>query len=240
MSIVLYQYKPLYGMPNASPFCIKLETYLRMAMLEHRVVAIGGRNKSPTGKAPFVEIDGKLMCDSGLIIDHLERAHGHIVDGRLTLAQRAESLALQRLMEEHLYWVLVYARWVDPDHAAEIRTYIAQLIPLPWPMSVLVRTMIQRSIRATLHHHGIGRHAAETVWQMGAADIQALAHWLGNRTYGFGDGPTVFDAALFGCIGAIISTPWDFPLKTVALKHGNLTAHCARMKAQFFPELAAG
>ena len=33
MTIKLYQFPPALGLPNASPFCMKLETYLRMAGL---------------------------------------------------------------------------------------------------------------------------------------------------------------------------------------------------------------
>jgi hypothetical protein len=32
-TIVLHQFYRSFGLPNASPFCMKLETYLRMAEL---------------------------------------------------------------------------------------------------------------------------------------------------------------------------------------------------------------
>ena len=119
MTIVLHQFAPMFGLPNPSPFCIKLETYLRMAGLSYTASRIKGRISSLTGKAPYIERDGKVITDSGLIIEHLERANGHPVDGKLTLAERAQSLAFQRLMEEHLYQVVGYARWLDPDHPTE-------------------------------------------------------------------------------------------------------------------------
>ena len=35
--IQLYQFEPAFGLPNASPFCMKVETWLRMAALPFEV-----------------------------------------------------------------------------------------------------------------------------------------------------------------------------------------------------------
>jgi glutathione S-transferase len=238
MSITLFQFKPMFGLPNPSPFCMKLETYLRLADLPHKVRGAKGLGKSPTGKAPFIEIDGAVMADSGLIINHLERTHGHPVDGKLTLAQRAESLALQRMMEEHLYWVAVYMRWVDPNTRAAWQPYLQELAGLPSWLAPLVNRMAARGIMKRVRAQGLGRHPPEVIWQMGIADIQALAHWLGNRTWGFGETPTTFDACLAAFVGNIVRTPWNNPLTAATAKHVNLVAHFERMMARCFPELA--
>ena len=36
--IKLYQFNPAWGLPNPSPFCMKVETYLRMVGLPYEVV----------------------------------------------------------------------------------------------------------------------------------------------------------------------------------------------------------
>lgn len=238
MTITLHQFIPLYGLPNASPFCVKLETYLRMAGLKYDVATLHGPPKSTTGKAPYVTIDGQTICDSGLIVSHLEQKHGHPVDGKLTLEQRAQSLAFQRLMEEHLYWAMVYARWTDPTKSAETLGYIQQATGLKGLLGAIVPRLLKVSVKKALRNHGLGRHSAEDIWKLGIADVQALSHWLGNRPYGFGDQPTVLDAVMFSQVGCIIRTPWDFPLKAATLKHRNLVDHTERMLARFFPELS--
>jgi len=239
MDITLYQFMPMFGLPNPSPFCMKLETYLRLAGLKHDVVTVRSLTRSPTGKAPFIEIDGRVISDSGLIIQHLESTNGHPVDGKLTLAERAQSLAFQRLMEEHLYWVAVYMRWVDPATRVDWQPHLQMLIGLPSFLTGIVNRLAARGIAKTLRKQGLGRHSPEALWQMGASDIQALAHWLGNREWGFGDKPTTFDACLAAFVGNIIRTPWDSPLRTVTMKHGNLVAHYQRLMARCFPELAS-
>jgi glutathione S-transferase len=238
MSITLHQYKPMFGLPNPSPFCMKLETYLRMAGLAYTVAPLKGRARSPTGKAPYIEIDDKTITDSGLIIDHLERTNGHPVNGKLTLAQRAESLAMQRLVEEHLYWVAVYMRWVDPKTRGQWRPYLQELLGTPKFLTPFIARSSEKRVMKALRNHGLGRHAPDVLWQMDVADIQALAHWLGNRPFGFGETPTVIDACLYSFIGNAIRTPWDNPLTAAVLKHRSLVDHFERMLARYFPELA--
>ncbi|MBL8645294.1 MAG: glutathione S-transferase family protein [Rhodospirillaceae bacterium] len=238
MTIILHQYRPLYGLPNASSFCLKLETYLRMAKLDYKAQQIKGPAKSSTGKGPYIEVDGKIVTDSGLIIDYLEQKHGHPLDGKLTLSERAQSLAFQRLIEEHLYWATVYARWIDPMHPAETASYAFAVVGFKGLLGKLVPRIVKGQVKKALWHHGLGRHQPEQLWQLGIADVDALGHWLGAREWGFGNQPTVFDATLFSGIAAIVRTPWDFPLKAATLKHRNLVDHSERMLARYFPELA--
>lgn len=235
MTLTLHQYGPAFGLSSASPFCIKLETYLRMGGYEYTTADVN-RKHTPTSKAPYITLDGKIMCDSGVIIEHLEKSHGHKVDGRLTLAQRGESLAFQRMLEEHFYWIVVYARWLDPNNSSHTKDYIGGVLGLRGVMLTLLMPLVKRGIGKSLHAHGIGRHAPETIWQMGINDMQAIAHWLGTRSWCFGDQPTVLDAVVFAFVAATVRTPWDFPLKAATLKHRNLVDHMDRMLTRYFPE----
>ena len=234
--ITLYQFPVRGGLPNPSPFCMKLETYLRMADLEYEVRAVL-RPGSRTGKCPYIVIDGETLTDSSLIIAALESRFGHRVDGKLTLAQRGESLAFQRLLEEHLYWVSVYARWVAQPHA--LRRKFLEELGISSMLSGIASWLGKRRYEKVLHAQGIGRHPPEVIWQLGISDLQAVAHWLGTRPFAFGDTPTIFDACLYSYVGSIVHSPWDNPLKAAALKHRSLVDHFSRMMARYFPELAA-
>ncbi len=237
MAITLYQYRRSMGLPNPSPFCMKLEMYLRLAKLDYTVEFLSGRAKSKTGKAPFIVVDGKTIADSGLIIDHLERSHGHRVDGKLTLAQRGESLALQRMMEEHLYWVMVYGRWLDPEHEADCAAYIKDVTGIPGFLYPIIAPLIRRGLGKVIHGQGLGRHDRETIYQFGIADVAALGHWLGQRQFGFGDTPTTVDLCMAAFIGNIVRQPWSNPLRVATAKYGNLIAHFERVLAATFPEM---
>jgi glutathione S-transferase len=102
----------------------------------------------------------------------------------------------------------------------------------------LVVPLIRRSLRATLHGQGLGRHDRQTLYQFGIADIAALGHWLGARTFCFGyETPTVVDLCLAAFIGGIIRQPWHNPLTLATSKYGNLIAHFERVMALSFPEV---
>ncbi len=53
--IVLYQFPPAFGLPNASPFCMKLETWLRMAQL-------AGHEPFPLTRAAVLDVAGALRA----------------------------------------------------------------------------------------------------------------------------------------------------------------------------------
>lgn len=100
--IKLHQFAPAFGLPNASPFCMKLETYLRMVALPFEIAPPSMRdfNQAPGGKMPFIEDNGRLLGDSTLIVDYLKSTYGDPLDGWLSMEQKAVALAWQRLMHK--------------------------------------------------------------------------------------------------------------------------------------------
>ncbi|MEQ8735683.1 MAG: glutathione S-transferase family protein [Rhodospirillaceae bacterium] len=237
MRVTLFKFKPVMGLPDPSPFCFKLETYLRMAGIDY-TVADDKRKKAPTGKRPFIiDEDGKVMADSGLIIDSLEAKNGYPIDGKLTLSERAENLAFQRLMDEHLYWTLVYGRWIDPAGVREWTPFMKDVLGVPGFVLKLLKPVAQRIVGNQLKGHGMGRHSPKVIFEMGISDIRALAHWLGQKEWGFGGQPTTFDASLSAYVGEIIAQPWNNPLTIETRKHRNLVAHFERMMTRYYPEL---
>ena len=62
--IKVHQFAPAFGLPNASPFCMKLETWLRMAGLPFELVNDGNVMKAPKGKLPYIDDDGQPVADA--------------------------------------------------------------------------------------------------------------------------------------------------------------------------------
>ena len=56
--IRLHQFAPAFGLLNASPFCMKLEMYLRMAGLPYEAVNSGDVMKAPKRKLPYIDDGG--------------------------------------------------------------------------------------------------------------------------------------------------------------------------------------
>lgn len=236
--ITVYQFPPAFGLPNASPFCMKLETWLRMAGLRYQTVS-SSRNvmKAPKGKLPFVQIGPQRLTDSSFIIEFLKQRHGDRLDAGLSPADRAQAVAFQRLFEENFYWCLVYMRWADSAGWAHTRrAYFSQLPPtLRWFVPALAR----RGILANLDSQGMGRHSAEEIHAIGCRDITAVADFLADKPFLLGDAPTTIDATGFAFLANLLWAPIDSPLLRHARTRPTLEAYCQRMKARYFPEATA-
>ena len=85
--LTLYQTQRAWNAPNISPFCTKLETYLRMADIPY-TIAPGNFpfQKAPKGKVPYILFEGRLISDSSRIIALLNERLGDTVDGHFTSA----------------------------------------------------------------------------------------------------------------------------------------------------------
>jgi glutathione S-transferase len=230
--IKLHQFPPVWGLPNASPFCLKVETYLKMAALPYEIAPVFNPAKAPKGKLPYIVDNGKTVADSGLILDYLKASYGDKLDGHLGPAERAAALALQRLMEEHLYWCAIYDRWiVDENWAITKRDFFAGL---PRIVFNLVTRVARRGQRRQLYGHGMGRHTREEIYALGVADIAALADWLGDKPFFMGAQPSSLDATAYAFLANLLWVPLDTPLTRAARERQNLAGYGERMKARYF------
>ncbi len=99
--IHLYQFAPAWGIPTLGSFCVKVETYLRMANLPYEKLSTLPL-KGPKGKLPFIEDHGNKIADSRFIIDYLKKTYGDTLDRDLDNSQKAIAEAMQRLIEDDL------------------------------------------------------------------------------------------------------------------------------------------
>jgi glutathione S-transferase len=233
--ITLYQFEPAFGLPNASPFCMKLETYLRMAQLPYTAPLVTLRDvaRAPKGKMPYIEDQGKLVADSNFIIDYLKQTYGDPLDSWFNAQQRAVALAFQRLLEENLYWPVVHSRWVHPQ-GWEL-TRVAFFGKLPAPLKWIVPIAARRGLRQQLHGQGMGRHSEEEIQAIGKTDIAALADFLGDKPYFMGTVPCSLDATAYAFLANLLWVPLESPLKLHALRYPQLQAYCQRMRSRYYP-----
>uniref|UniRef100_A0A667ZX13 Failed axon connections homolog, metaxin like GST domain containing n=2 Tax=Myripristis murdjan TaxID=586833 RepID=A0A667ZX13_9TELE len=102
-AIILHQFsRPKNGVPSLSPFCLKIETYLRMLDLPYQNYFDG--KLSPQGKMPWIEYNHEQVSGSEFIVDFLEEKLGVNLNKNLTPQEIAVSRAVTKMVEEHLYW----------------------------------------------------------------------------------------------------------------------------------------
>lgn len=235
--IKLHQFARAWGIPNLSHFCCKLETYLRLSKIPYQIVE-SMPPKAPKGKLPFIEDDGKKIADSDLIIRYLIQKHGDQLDTSLSPSQKAISIAVQRLLEDHLFWITMYTRWQYTEKNWQINKE-AIFHAFPPLIGDVVANVYRVFVRRQIHGHGLGRHSSEEVFQLGRTDLNALSDFLGNKPYFMGDKPTLLDASAFGVLVNTVACPIESPVKAHALRKQNLVGFCQRIMAEYFPELDA-
>lgn len=219
--------------PNMSPFCVKLETYLRLAKIPYEI-RFGDPRKAPKGKIPFIEDGDVRMGDSGLIIDYLKAKYGDPLDAHLSEQEKATMLSIRRMIEEHTYFCMLNLRWSGDESWPHVRDFFMPF--LPKGLGGLIMRQVRRSALARATHQGVGRHTREEIIALAKRDVDAYATLLGDKPYFMGEKPTSLDATMFGFLVNAIHTPWQCPVKDYARTKTNLVAYLDRMLATYWAD----
>lgn len=229
--ITLYTFGPAFGLPDASPFVTKAEVLLKMAGLEYRTDA-GGFRKAPKGKLPYIEDQGVIVPDSTFIRWHIEKRYGVDFDARLSARERGIAWAVEKLLEDNVYWAVLDARWMDDNNFA--RGPAEFFRSLPWPMRPMVAAIIRRKVGQALWAQGMGRHRREEIIALAAKGIESVAAVLGDKPYLMGDEPCGADATVFAFVLGLLCPQFETPLRGLAEGHSNLAAYAERMRQRYF------
>jgi len=234
--ITLYGFGPAFGLPDPSPFVVKTIVQLHMANLPFKTER-GLPPSAPKGKIPYIEDEGAKVADSTFIRAHIEKKYGVDLDRGLSPEQRAQAWAIERMLEDHLYWAMVYTRWIDDANFAKgpARFFDAA----PPEMRDALRAKGREGMRQYLHGQGLGRHSAAEVTELGGRSLDALAAILDTRPYLMGKDPCGADAIAYGVVAGIIVPSFESALRDRAKGHVNLVSYCERMRRRYFPDFSA-
>ena len=229
--ITLNTFGPQFGLPDPSPFVTKADVLLKMSGLPYQA-RVGNLRDAPKGKMPFIVEAGAKIGDSTLIRVHLEKRHGIDFDAALTNEQKGQAWAIEKMLEDNLYWAIVSERWMDDENFA--RGPAAFFQGAPAPIRPLIRSMVRRQVRRNLHGQGLGRHARGELVGLANQATDALAAILGDKPYLLGAKKCGADATAFAFVLAILCPLFDTELRTHAEKHQNLVNYCDRMRSEFY------
>ncbi|KAB2941035.1 MAG: glutathione S-transferase family protein [Hyphomicrobium sp.] len=233
--LTLYAFGPGFGLPDPSPFVTKAEVLLKMAGVPYRKDTTGFR-KAPKGKLPYIDDDGVLVADSTFIRLYLQRRYDVDFDAGLSPAERGVAWAFEKMCEDHLYWALVHARFMDDaNFDAGPRRFFDGA---PAVIRPLVVAMVKRQVRRSLWGHGMGRHSEEEIAQLAVRDLAAIADFLADKPYLMGARPCGADAAVFAFVAACFPARFKTPIRVAAELQPGLVAYRDRMLQQYYPELA--
>lgn len=195
---------------NASPFCAKVELFLNYYQIPFKIEAALPMH-GPYKKIPFVEYQGETIGDSELILQRLIKDYG--IDLGLTEAQLATGRSWQQLLEQHLYWVIVYNRWVPEDSWQKLED--AFFSGLKWPLRPIIAKQSRKLAQKNLYSQGMGRFSLEQVVQAGRADLKALSAHLSVNKYICGQTFSYFDLIAYATIKNINNQQMKIALTAV-------------------------
>ena len=233
--ITLYGFGAGFGLPEISPFVTKTEVQLKMAGLAYRKER-AMPPASPKGQLPFIEDDGEKIADSTFIRAHIERKYGFDFDAGLDREVRARAWAFERMIEHHVYWALVGARWVDADNFAKGPSHFFD--GAPSDKREQLRENAQFRVAENYLLSGLGRHAPDDDVELALRSILALSVQLGTKPYLMGEKPCGADATAFGALGGILTPFFSSKLREEVETFANLTAYVDRMMREYYPDFA--
>jgi glutathione S-transferase len=224
---------PYFGLPDASPFCIKGLLLMKMSGLPFTTEKMSFR-KAPKGKAPYLVDGDKIIADSHFILRHLETAHGVDFSGGYAAEELAKGWAVARMLEEHLYFLSIQYRWLDD--ANFWKGPYQFFSDAPGPIRPIIARVVRSKVRKTQHMQGLGRHTADERLILGKGDVDAVEAMLGDKSYFLGDQPSGVDASVCGFLWASATSYFDSPLGDHIRSRPRLVAYLKRMAAAYFPD----
>jgi len=237
MTLTLHKFGPQWGLSDPSPFCIKLESFLIINNIPYDIGNYDAKTilgKAPKKKAPFVDLEnGERIGDSNLIIQRLEKDSGIDTDEGLTKEQRAISHAYRKMLDESLYFSLVYSRWWEDSGWNVIKPLFFSGMP-PVIGGIIIK-FIRNNVKKVLYGQGAGRHSKDEIYAAANQDLDALSTLLGNDQWFFGaDKPTLLDLACHAYLINIIRPPIENMIKQHALTLHKLCDHAERLQTRLY------
>ncbi len=236
MTITFYKFGEKWGLPDPSPFCVKLESFMRLNDIPFTLGEFDMKStlgKAPKKKMPFIVFDdAQRMGDSSLIIRHLSQQNNINMEADLSPVQQAQAHAFRRMLDESTYFCLLYARWVDDNGWKTFKPAFFGDTGMPNFLVNIISGKIRKDVTAKIYGQGIARHTKEDIYTHGMQDIEALSNLLGSDEWFFGGKkPSLLDIWAHAFISSLIRAPFHDALSENTRKIDNLVAHTDRFDA---------
>jgi len=235
--VTVHGYGPAFGLPDLSPFVLKVLYYVRAQGFPLRTVVSSSR-KSPRAKLPFVEVNGSQICDSRVIIQSLESIHPQPMNAWMSDADRARARPIQSMIEEHLYFITLCGRWVYEDGYAVLHpvlTSYLQQTGVPAFLATTVAKLIRKSVVKQAYAQGAGRLSREEHRALAADIFAALDHALGDKPFMLGDRPCTLDCTVGAFTTLALIDSFQHETSKAFAQFPRLQAYARRSHENYLP-----
>lgn len=208
--ISLITYPPLGKTFSLSPFCCKAAHLLNYAGVPWQREDQNDPRKMPYGKLPAIRTpEHQIIADTDAIRFYLEEQGVDFQPG-LSDAQKAVSVALIRMAEEHLYFHIVLDRWGRDDVWPVIREMYFHEIPglFRKPITNGLRKALMRGMNA----QGLARYSEGDRLARVEQDLKAVGDLLWQGPFLMGEHVSLVDFSIAPMLDALRLTPVETPL----------------------------
>ena len=157
---------------------------------------------SPSGKVPYLLLDGEPLVESERILEALEKYAIPSTFPHPDDEDQASGIAFVRLVEDHLYHIICKSKHADPDRT---KMMWAEMIPYSWFPAGLFTMLMQRIVwKGRLANTSIGGLTDDEVSEEAFKDIQTLATQLSKKNFIAANSLTIYDFTVAAHIASIL------------------------------------
>uniref|UniRef100_A0AC34PV14 GST C-terminal domain-containing protein n=1 Tax=Panagrolaimus sp. JU765 TaxID=591449 RepID=A0AC34PV14_9BILA len=223
--VYLFQFKRVLGLPNLSPYCTKVELFLRANKIQYEVIE-NNFQRSQKGLLPFIELNGEAIADSELILDHLSKHFGIKEDASKEVAAGGRGIA--RMFDEEVFRIhLIYKGRENSFLKILLQGVPSFAFPLLFPVA---RYFISR------RSGGYGAFTDSELKQIYRKDLQAANDFLGDKKFFGGDKLILADFAVFGQLVSFYYLPCQTDLHSIIDEFPALKKHMASIIREYFSD----
>lgn len=206
--VYLYQFPRCPTLPNISPKCLQVETWLKLHGIKYENINHNGKLRSKRGFLPFVELNGEEM-DSDLIVKNLAKKYEKEMDESLTSEQKNIQHAMVQMVDKHLHGAFLH--WASRSADDMIKGYklnLQQFTGYKVPNGILNFWFkfqhCRKGLKKAKAAVGTG-YSAEEVDTEGKQDLKVLSEMLADKEFFFGDEPHSLDLVTFAHLAQIVN-----------------------------------
>lgn len=212
--VYLFQYTRSPVIPSISPFCLKLESWLKLHGIKYQNVDHKCKFRSKKGMLPFIELNGEEIADSNIVIETLSKKFDKSMPAQLSQDQKNVQHAMIAMVENHLHWTVVYWKSKDVDNILKgYKLNLQSAIGSKAPASLLnfyfKYTFCRKGLKK-VRSNGMGVHTAEEIENFGKKDLQTLSEMLGDKEFFFGDEPAMLDLVVFSHVAQLVMVDKEY------------------------------
>jgi len=223
--VTLFQVPRGYFTPSASPFGLRLETFLRVAGIEHEVEI----QTSNSNSTPWIKVGDDIVRNHDDIIPYLVKKFNVKLDAQASGSRKTAARLVDTLFETKISWGVALWRWVY-DEGKSVKDI--QYLPPKEKDLLVIRDSIQQSAR----YQGMGRRSKEDVVQIVSQGLADAAGALGKHPYFLGDSPGEVDCRAFSILAQMVWNMPSSPFETSVKQIKPLMDYVIRVRETFYPD----